>query len=109
MKIFKLNLEDKDYFFRLGESAKENHQLIDYADQNDWWFHLDNFPSGHCIVDSVELNHQLINYAANIVKENSKYRNLKNIKIVYLQVKNIKKTKNPGEVKLLKKGNLIKI
>lgn len=109
MKIYTLNLDNKDYILRLGESAKENHGLIDDADQNDWWFHLDSFPSGHCIIDSIELNNQLINYAANIVKENSKYKNLKNIKIVYLQIKDIKKTKNPGEVTLLKKGNIISI
>ena len=109
MKLFTLNSNDKDIVFRLGDNAKENHQLIDDADPNDWWFHLDEYPSGHCIVETSELNNELIIYAAQLVKEHSKYRNHKKLGVKYLQIKNIKKTKNPGEVKLLKKGNIILI
>ena len=94
---------------RLGENAKENHLLIDYADMNDWWFHLDGFPSGHCIVECNELTKDLCLYAGQLVKEHSKYRNHKKLKVIYLQIKNIKKTKNPGEVKLLKKPEIILI
>ncbi len=107
MKIFKLNSDNKDIIFRLGDNAKENHLLIDDSDPNDWWFHLDNYPSSHCIVETNELNNQLTIYAAQLVKEYSKYKNHKNVGVKYLQIKNIKKTKNPGEVKLLKKGNII--
>ena len=49
----------------------------------------------------------MINYASNIVKQNSKYKNHKKIGVKYLQIKKIKKTKNPGEVKLLDKGTII--
>ena len=54
----------------LGKNAKENHLLIDHADPNDWWFHIDNYPSGHCIVESTEINNELIIQASNF-KENS--------------------------------------
>ena len=109
MKKYTLEIDNKNITLILGENAKENHELISASDQNDWWFHLNSFPSGHCVVETNELNKELIYYAANIVKENSKYKNLKNIKIVYLQIKFIKKTKNPGEVELLKKGNYISL
>ena len=46
-------------------------------------------------------------FASTLVKENSKYKNFKNIKICYTQVKNIKKTRTPGEVKILKKPETI--
>tara|TARA_A100001015_G_scaffold310902_1_gene413109 strand:+ start:3969 stop:4337 length:369 start_codon:yes stop_codon:yes gene_type:complete len=104
MKIFKYNLNDKEITLRLGENAKENHQLIDDADPNDWWFHLKDYPSGHCILELEELENEVIIYASKIVKEHSKYKNKKKTEVNYLQIKNIKKTKNPGEVKLLTKG-----
>ena len=107
MKIFNLESDNKNICLRLGDNAKENHQLIDDADPNDWWFHLDEYPSGHCIVEIPELTKEIIIYAAQIVKEHSKYKNFKNVKVKYLQIKNIRKTKNPGEVKLLAKGNVI--
>jgi predicted ribosome quality control (RQC) complex YloA/Tae2 family protein len=107
MKIFKYNLNDKEITLRLGENAKENHQLIDVADPNDWWFHLKDYPSGHCILELEELDNEIIIYASQIVKEHSKYKNNKKTEVNYLQIKNIKKTKNPGEVKLLKNANVI--
>ncbi len=105
MKVFKLD----DVIYRLGENAKENHQLIDDADKNDWWFHLDNHPSGHVVVDLGILNKTQIKYAATIVKEHSKLKYYKKVKVCYLQIKNLKKTKNPGEVKLLKNPEFVSI
>jgi predicted ribosome quality control (RQC) complex YloA/Tae2 family protein len=97
MKLFEIN----NTKLLLGQYAKENHLLIDNADPNDWWFHIDNYPSGHCIVESIYINYELIIHAAKFVKENSKLKNKKNIKIIYTQIKKIKKTKNPGQVILL--------
>lgn len=96
-----------DIKFRLGKNAKENHLLIDYADKDDWWFHLDNHPSGHVIVDINDISNEQIIFAAQLVKQHSKLKNHKNVKVCYLQVKYIKKTKNPGEVKLLKNPHII--
>ena len=109
MKIFNINNDNTKVTLRLGQNAKENHSLIDDADPNDWWFHLDELPSGHCIVEKLELNKNIIKKAAGIVKENTKYKNLRKVKVKYLQIKNVRKTKNPGEVTLLKKGNVIVI
>lgn len=102
-------LEHNNVKLLLGQNAKENHLLIDNADPNDWWFHIDNSPSGHCIVESIDVNNELIIQAANFVKEHSKLKNNKKVKIIYTQIKNIKKTKNPGQVILLKTPKFILI
>ena len=103
MKEFQRKLDDQtSVTYRLGENAQENHLVIDEADPEDWWFHTDGFPSGHCIVEKIDIDIEDIKFASNIIKENSKYKKQKNLRICYTQVKNLKKTKNPGEVKLLK-------
>ena len=103
MKEFKRKInEDTSITYRLGTNSKENHLIIDEADKDDWWFHLDGFPSGHCIIERIEIDYEDIEFASEIVVRNSKLKNSKNVKICYTQVKNLKKTKNPGEVLLLK-------
>lgn len=45
--------------FVLGKNSTENFQLIDIAkeeNKNYWWFHLDNMPSGHCVIYSENPN-----------------------------------------------------
>ena len=109
MKEFERIIENTDLkiIYKLGQNAKENHELIDYADQSNWWFHLEDYPSGHCIVERSEIEIEDIIFASTLVKENSKYKNFKKLSICYTQIKNIKKTKKPGEVKILKKPNII--
>lgn len=103
MKEFQRKIDNKNTInYRLGENAKENHEIIDDADKEDWWFHIDGHPSSHCIVERLVIDIDDIIFASNIVKENSKFKHIKNLRICYTQVKNLKKTKNPGEVKLLK-------
>lgn len=92
--------------YRLGKNAKENFVLIDNADQEDWWFHLDNHPSGHCIVESKYITDDMIKFASNLVKDNSKLKDKNNkVKIIYTMIKNIKKTKTIGMVNVLVKPN----
>ena len=92
----------------LGENSKDNHEIIDNADSNDWWFHLSDFPSAHCIIEKEEIDNQDKLYACMLIAEKSKYAKGKNkLKYCYTQVKNIKKTKNPGEVTFLKKPEYI--
>jgi predicted ribosome quality control (RQC) complex YloA/Tae2 family protein len=92
--------------YRLGKNAKENFVLIDNADQEDWWFHLDNHPSGHCIVESKHITIDMIEFASNLVKDNSKLKDKNNkVKIIYTMIKNIKKTKTVGMVNILVKPN----
>lgn len=87
--------------YKLGRNAKDNFDLIDETyqiNQNYWWFHLDDHPSGHCVVHSELLDKSDCIYAALLVKQHSKLRDQKKVKIVYTQIKNLKKTKTLGQV-----------
>jgi predicted ribosome quality control (RQC) complex YloA/Tae2 family protein len=101
-------IKDNNIVYRLGRNAKENFKLIDEAISDNWWFHLCDYPSGHCIIDSNTIDKSMIIFAGNLVKKYSKLNNCKNIKIVYTQIKNIKKTKILGQVIVKKyEGSII--
>ena len=84
MKEFQRKIDDNNIVnYRLGENAKENHIIIDEADKDDWWFHIDGYSSGHCIVEKINIDIEDIKFASQIVKENSKHKNvLKFIKML---------------------------
>jgi predicted ribosome quality control (RQC) complex YloA/Tae2 family protein len=121
--IEKLEKDNYEVTFRLGRNAQENHELIDDADPDDLWFHLEGHPSGHCIleVNQKESKENSNNYnidtvdiifAANLVKSYSKLKNHnKKLKVIYTPVKNLKKGKAKGEVIMmnLKKVSFIMI
>tara|TARA_A100001015_G_C14594304_1_gene557938 strand:+ start:41 stop:382 length:342 start_codon:yes stop_codon:yes gene_type:complete len=103
--------------FILGQNAQENWNILDQAKkENEYylWFHLNNFPSGYVIMYSTisdltdNINEYLI-FASNLCKNNTKYRNLNNIKICYTILKKLEKTKNVGEIIIKGKKNIIKI
>jgi predicted ribosome quality control (RQC) complex YloA/Tae2 family protein len=98
-----------NYILYLGENAQENWDLLK-NDKSSMWLHLNNFPSGHCIITKSCLdknyNKQIIMYGAQLIKEHSKYKNLKNIKVVYTELKNVKKGEVIGEV-IIKKCKFI--
>lgn len=106
MKIYYFN--DNKTIIKIGNNAKENQQLLNKSSQNDLWFHLHDNPSPHAIIHG-PYDKIIINFAATMVKENSKFKNYKNIKVIYLERKNIKLTKKDGEVILKKTPNIISI
>lgn len=83
----------------VGENAKENWDLISSAKQNYIWLHLNKSSSPHVIIcyDYLKTPKQCIKYAASLCKLNSKYNNDK-AKVIYTQVKNVKKTDVEGQV-----------
>lgn len=95
--------------FILGENARDNHRIIDDADKNDWWFHIDDKSSSHCIVEVPDLTQEDIIFATDLIKSNTRHDKNKKVNFCYTQIKNIKKTKNPGQVKLLVTPKRIKI
>ena len=50
-----------------------------------------------------------LNYGAQLCKNNSKYRDLNNLKICYTSLKKLKKTQKTGEVIISGKKNIIKL
>lgn len=94
----------------IGENATENDYIVKNAKQTDIWFHLADFPSCHVIIDcssEFPINKQMINYCANLVKENTKYKNIPKVKVNYTQIKNVKTTNIKGQVTL--KGKILNV
>lgn len=98
--------------YKLGKNAKENFRLIDEAqDLNDeyWWCHLSDHTSGHCIIFNDKIDNSMIQFAGRLIKENSKKKYSKKVKIVYCQIKDLIKTKVIGEVIIKSNLNIINI
>jgi predicted ribosome quality control (RQC) complex YloA/Tae2 family protein len=86
-----------DVSYKIGQNAKENWELLDLS--NDYtWFHLKSFPSCHVIIEKEEPDNNEILEGAKLCLENTKYRNLKNIKVNYTKIKNIVKADKVGAV-----------
>ena len=88
--------------FHIGKSAQDNVDVIDTAHPNDIWFHVKNDSSCHVVcnlpddIDKKEMRY-IITIGALLCKNNTnKLKSLKNIEIIYTQIKNITKTKIPG-------------
>ena len=112
------------------ENTQENFELIDEAKEidNDYWlFHIKDYPSrlttrlltllkgapqgkaGYCIVHTKDLDKSEVIFAGSLVKSYSKLKNQKKVKIIYIQIKYINKTKTIDEVLLNQKQNVITI
>ena len=98
MKEIQLKQEN---LIKIGENAKENWALIDASEPEWWWFHLKSFPSSHVVLETSEPTSEELIAAATWCKDTTKYRNLKNLKISYCQIKNIKKAEKVGSVTFL--------
>jgi predicted ribosome quality control (RQC) complex YloA/Tae2 family protein len=108
MKTFQF----ENFICKLGNTAKENWQLLDDTEDHHLFFHISAFPSGYVILECEEKPKlSTIQIAAKICKDGTKYRRLKNLKIDYCQCSNLKKGDKVGEVlfKSNKKVQQIKI
>ena len=106
MKTEKFN----DITIIIGQNAQENWDMIDF-NSNHIWLHLNSFPSCHVIIQQEEPEPEVITYAAELCKVNTKYRNLKDLKVCYTECNNLKKGDEVGcvEYKSNKKVKIIKI
>ena len=88
----------EEKIIKIGQSAKENWDLIDNSNQNYIWLHLDSFPSCHIVIEDENPSNELLLESARLCKENTKYRNLKNLKICYTTISNLIKGNEIGSV-----------
>ena len=112
---FKMVIEDYTFpnnLIKIGENREDNDSIISLGKQCDIWFHLANFPSCHVIISTdkkYKATKKMIKYCAQLVKENTKYKNYKNLKVNYTELKNIKKTDVKGTVILKKTPQTISV
>ena len=84
---------------KIGCNSKENWELLDSSKDNHLFFHLSSFPSCYVILQTDNLDDEdAIKKAAFQCKINTKYKNLKNIKVDYCYVSNLEKGEIQGEV-----------
>ena len=93
---------DREILFYIGKSQKENFAVIDMGSEDDLWFHAKDESSCHVVceipddidIDKKELQ-SIIKTGALLCKNNTnKLKSVKNVEIVYTQIKNITKTSN---------------
>lgn len=98
---------ENKYEIIIGENAQDNWNIIKQSNDEDIWFHIDDYPSSHVILKINELNtniktkiitKQLLKYCGKLCKIHSKYSNVKNLNIIYTKIKYVKLGKNVGEV-----------
>lgn len=91
-----------DISIYIGKSKEENWTLIDNAKPSDYWFHLQDYPSPHVIIclpdDIKKVSTKTIKYACVLCKQYSKYKSDKNVKVIYTEIRNVKKTNIVGSV-----------
>lgn len=100
------DLTFEGFIIKVGKSTDENDMIVKQAGNTDLWFHLANLPSCHTVVSvirnrkDVTFNKQLIKYCANLTKLNTKYKNLRKVKVIYTEIRNVKLTDVAGKVVL---------
>jgi predicted ribosome quality control (RQC) complex YloA/Tae2 family protein len=102
----------------IGKNAFNNFQLIDSANDDDLWFHVNDMPSCHVIARMSAFSNKkierknmkyIIRQGALLCKKNSKYKAEKDLEIVYCKIKYIRKSKIPGSVYINEgKGCIVK-
>lgn len=98
-------VEEMEYIYNIiiGRNAQENWDIIDSADQNDIWFHLEGHPSPHVILKTggvklKEIEKNVIKICAMHCKEHSKFANIRKITVIYTEIKNVSKANKVGAV-----------
>ena len=91
----------RNYDLRLGKNQKENDSLITDASKNDYWVHIKDYPSGHCIIanpENIKIHRKILKRACCLVKHHSKFSSVKRLEFIITQIKYIEKTDIMGEV-----------
>ena len=83
--------------YKIGENKNENWEMLD-TNGEFTWLHLNSFPSCYVIIEDENATQDMIEFAAKLCKENTKYRNVPNLKICYTKCSNLKKASDIGSV-----------
>ena len=100
--------------YKIGQNAVENWTIFENSKPSYLFFHLSSFPSCYVILeweDEYYPDLSVIKEASELCKNNTKYKNLRDIKVDFTQCGNIEKGEVVGEIiyKSNKKVNQVKI
>ena len=105
MKIEKILIQglDREITFIIGKNKSDNFAVIDMGSENDLWFHAKDITSCHvvCLLSDTDIDKKDLRYiiktGALLCKNNTnKLKSMKNVEIIYTQIKNITKTDCEG-------------
>ena len=83
----------------IGSNAKENWNILDLSSPEYVFFHLAAFPSCYLILESEGIpDNEILKEASLNCKNNTKYRNVPNVKVDYTLCSNVIKGTKVGEV-----------
>lgn len=105
--MYKEEFKSDDLMYKIivGRNSKENWGLIDISEKQDLWFHVEDKPSCHVFIvkpfNCDLIPKDVIIKAAQLCKFYSKYKNDKKVKIIYTEIRNIKKGKDCGSVSII--------
>ena len=92
----------REITFYVGKNQNDNFEVIDKGKSEDLWFHAKDVSSCHVVcdlpndIDKKDLRY-IITVGALLCKSNTnKLKSLKNVNIVYTQIKNVTKTDVDG-------------
>ncbi len=90
---------NKEYIILIGQNAKDNENIIKMSEQNDLWFHVDNLPSAHIILQSNGdiIPKRYLNKICSLFRDNSS-KLTSRYNIIYTTIKNVKLTRECGKV-----------
>ena len=109
MKYESLNLDNNiQVKYVIGQDSHENTEILQNADENDYWFHAELSSSCHVIANVPASVKTVKKWKTHIIKKGAllckqhtnKLKSLQNVVIIYTSIKNITPTKIPGEVKI---------
>lgn len=84
--------------YTIGKNAEDNWKIYRESSQTHTIFHLDKFSSPYVIVNVAmqDLDNQKIYTAANLCKDNSRYKNIAHLAVMYTSISNTHLGKKPG-------------
>jgi predicted ribosome quality control (RQC) complex YloA/Tae2 family protein len=94
---------------KYGKNAAENWRIYEVADEEDMWFHVDDDPSAHVILeDPYTCEDEAFHVCARLcVERTPKLRERDNVKVIYTKIGNLKKGKCIGEL-MIQNMDLVK-
>jgi predicted ribosome quality control (RQC) complex YloA/Tae2 family protein len=109
-----VGVEEDKVIFYVGRNAKENIEIIEKSDPEDYWFHVSGSSSAHVVVtipshiDKKEKG-KILKRGALLAKQHSTSKSIKNVMIVYTKIKNVTQDPNSplGTVHICNSNHMI--
>jgi predicted ribosome quality control (RQC) complex YloA/Tae2 family protein len=96
-----INLHNDSFTIIIGRNAEENWEILEQANKEDIWVHLNEHASPHIIIkknNNYKLKPKDIKLAGILCKQYSRYKKDNDIEYCYTKVKNVRKGDKVGEV-----------